>query len=298
VRARSPEGHPSGEDEEPHATQAVEVAPGVHFGPPGLLGAHELGRPQHFPGVGPVLLFGRHGDAEVRDHRSPRFPVQEDGVGLDVPVDDSLEMGITQGPCHLPQEADRLGSGEGAPLPDPVAEGPPFHMGHGEEDEALRFVHGVDGHDVGVGEAGRIPGLTEEAFLQARSSCHLRLERLQGHHAVQSDFPRQKDDAHPAPPQFPLQGIPSRRSGLESEKPGCWMRGLVRCHPGRIVQGRAGRKRPPPVSPGSGPRHRSPGGWWFSASIGCDGPLAQESRTPGWGHSPSELSPSASAAGP
>ena len=79
-----------------HAGETVDIAPAVQpLTSSRLLGAHVLGRADRNPGLGQLLARGRRDrprDPEVTDYRVPGL--EQDVLGLDVPVHDIMTVGV------------------------------------------------------------------------------------------------------------------------------------------------------------------------------------------------------------
>ena len=85
---------------------------------------------------GAGLATGEPGDTEVRDLDGPVFQ-QHDVLGLDVPVDDALVVGMLKRPENLGREVDRFLPGDDALLLDIFFQRDAFHVLH---DDVLEFI--------------------------------------------------------------------------------------------------------------------------------------------------------------
>ena len=114
LRGAPGEGRVAGEHLVEHGPEAVHVGAGrdlplAHR----LLGAHVVRRAERHAGLGHpgvARLARRQRDAEV-GHQRPAV-VQEDVLGLDVPVNDLMAVRIVERRSHLRGDADRIGHGE------------------------------------------------------------------------------------------------------------------------------------------------------------------------------------------
>ena len=135
-----------------------------------MLRAHVFGGSDGESGVGEALAdrrFERRRDAEITDDRVTRL--EEDVLGLDVPVHDPGGMGVRQGISHIPRDAERVLDGQSLLSGQPDAEGLPFDVGHDEEEErpfpslVLADLPAVEQReDVGVAQLGGDLDFAEE----------------------------------------------------------------------------------------------------------------------------------------
>ncbi len=151
-----------------HDPQGVDVAPGVDLLlPRGLLRAH-VGRGPNghaCPGEGPPAgVRERLGDPEVRHHHAAAGAFEQDVVGLDVPVDHAHRVGESQRVCRLLHDPAGLFGREALAAPQAGGERLSVDIAHHEVDQSLVLAHGVDRHDVGVGEARGGLRLPQEAL--------------------------------------------------------------------------------------------------------------------------------------
>ncbi len=82
-------------------------------------------------------LAGGERNPEVRHERAP--VVQQDVLGLDVPVDHAVAVGVVQRRGHLRGDAHRVVDGELLLAGEPVAQGLAFDVGHNVEEERVRL---------------------------------------------------------------------------------------------------------------------------------------------------------------
>ena len=85
----------------------IDVALGVRFLAAGLLGADIVDRADRLVAAAADILPGKPRDPEVHDLDGP-VPQQHDILGLNVPVDDPVVVGVLQGLQNLPQEVDGI----------------------------------------------------------------------------------------------------------------------------------------------------------------------------------------------
>ncbi len=114
LRRATGEGRLAGEHLVEHGAEGVDVGAGgdlplAHR----LLGTHVVRGAERHTGLGHpgvARLARRQRDSEV-GHQRPAV-VQEDVLGLDVPVNDLMAMRIVERRSHLRGDADRIGHGE------------------------------------------------------------------------------------------------------------------------------------------------------------------------------------------
>jgi len=133
---------------------------------------------------------------EVQNLRVAR-PGQHDVPGLDVPVDDPLGVGRLQRLRRLARDLESIRLVQ-RPLRQPLFQGEPFDVLHGEEASPVPLPHFVDVTDVRVIQRRRRPCFPEEAFVGRGVELQLRSEELQGHFAVEGDVVRKKHFPHAA----------------------------------------------------------------------------------------------------
>ena len=87
---------------------------------------------------------------------------QQDVLGLDVAVNDSLRVSRGQAVRHIARDSHRLRHGERAPR-DPIAQRFALVIRHGDEEPVIRAAPDlVNGDNVRVVEPGRRPSLVGE----------------------------------------------------------------------------------------------------------------------------------------
>ena len=114
-----------------HDAHRVQVALGVGLVSPRLLGADIVDAAHRLPAVLDLVLRpGDAGDAEIH-HPQLAVVQQHDVLGLDVPVDDAVAVGVVEGAEDLADEVDGLAAGDlAAPLVEVLPEGHALHTLH------------------------------------------------------------------------------------------------------------------------------------------------------------------------
>ena len=151
------EGQSSGNREERHHAQRVEITSSVNLLPGGLLGTHELWRSHHLAHTRErVACGGGRGvrDAEVGDERAASRPFDQDVVGLDVAMDHAAPVRVRQRPGHFLQQPNRFCGGKGSGASDALTQCLPFDEAHDEAEQLGVLLHCVHRDYVGVRESG------------------------------------------------------------------------------------------------------------------------------------------------
>ncbi len=125
---------------------------------PGLLGAHEGGRPGHPGTLAEILVL--ECQAEVGDVRLPGS-IHQDVGGLDVSMDQAARMSVVQGLGDRRHQIRRLVQG-GARSPDPAGQVAPLDvLGYHETPPVVGAPHVVNRDDVGMVEIGEDAGFVQ-----------------------------------------------------------------------------------------------------------------------------------------
>jgi hypothetical protein len=132
LRGGAGEGRLAGEHLVQHGAERVDVRarrdlPLAHR----LLGTHVVRRPETHPGLGhprAARLARGEGNPEIRHERLPI--VQQDVLGLDVPVHHVVPVRVVECPGHLLGDSKRVGHRELFLAGEPVAEGLALDVGH------------------------------------------------------------------------------------------------------------------------------------------------------------------------
>ena len=139
-------------------------------------------------GHGSLTHFGELGDPEVGDLQHPILADQQ-VVGLDVPVDDALLVGRGQAGVELNPQPDRFVGRDLLSLLDDAGDGLASHQLHHQKDDLLVHAGFVDGHHVGVTQAGGRLGLltkpADEVLLGERLEVVIGANGLDGGRTLQ-----------------------------------------------------------------------------------------------------------------
>jgi hypothetical protein len=161
------------------------------------------------PRVRPVSVSRSSSPPSARDPEvgHQRLPVrQQDVLRLDVPVDRAVPVGIVERQRRLAGDAHRVGDGQLALAPEPVAQALAFDVRHGEPQATRRLARVEHGKDVGVLQAGGELDLAQEP-LGAEAGRHLGVEHLEGHRAVVPQVAGEVDRGHAPTPELTLERV-------------------------------------------------------------------------------------------
>ena len=124
------------------------------------------------------------GNAEI-GHLHAAVPQHHDVLGLNVPVNDAAAVGVLQGTHDLNDEVQGLPPVHLAPTRHVLLQGDAVNKLH---DDVLRVAaggHVINRHDVGMGKLRHGAALVLEAAADLLVLRHVRLQDLDGHHAVE-----------------------------------------------------------------------------------------------------------------
>ena len=155
--------------------------------------SHDLPGPGHLPGFGK-----RHGDAEI-GHLGHALVIDQDVLGLQVPVQDPLGMQKLKRGTDVPQHAPSLLQRHRLlgrhPLPQITA----LDIFHHQVRPALDDAPVIDPHHVGMSQVGHHQRLTLEAqCLLGLHHLGQRLEYLDRDLTIERELPGEDRVAHPA----------------------------------------------------------------------------------------------------
>ena len=144
----------AGEHLEQHHAHAVDVGARVHvLAAQRLLGAHVERGADDESGLGvaggAVEVLD---DAEVHQQRATGSVLDEDVVGLHVPMHQALLVGVLQGLEDGLGDRERPAHRQGAVRAEHLGERPSLAVGHHVEHQPLGLAHEMDGQRVGVAE--------------------------------------------------------------------------------------------------------------------------------------------------
>ncbi len=204
-----------GDREVRHAAEGVEVAPAVESLPGGLLRAHEVRGADHFTDCGETAGGLGAGDPEIGDDRPAGGALEHDVVGLHVAMDDAATMGVRECPGHFLDHPCGVGRGEGAGPVDALGQRFAVDEAHDETEDLVAVLDSVHRYDVRMGKGGGRAGLAEKPLAKLRPDRVLRGQCLDGDLPVELGVVRQEDGAHPAPAQFPVEGVVGGKGSRE-----------------------------------------------------------------------------------
>ena len=147
-----------------HARERILISPGIELvGAAGLFRTHVLWSPQRQAGFRQIRRTSRRHSpcyAKVRYERVGAR--QQDVPGFDIPMHDTLSVGIGQAVGNLPCDSDRILEGQ-LPFPiQPVPERFAVHERHDVVEESVSLSRIVHRQDMGMSEASGYLNLPEE----------------------------------------------------------------------------------------------------------------------------------------
>jgi hypothetical protein len=209
---RALEGKPARKDEEPHDAERIEITPGIDRSAGRLLWAHEPRGSHHALGTG-GRSRAHASDPEVRHERPTGGPLEQDVIGLHIPMDHTAGVGMRQGARHFLEDSRGGGVPQRAAIAHALSQRLAVDVGHHEEHEVLDLVHGEDGDDPRVGELCRGARLPQEALPGGRLAGPFGRQQLDRHPAVEPQIAREVYDPHTAASETALQRVsPSQRT--------------------------------------------------------------------------------------
>ncbi len=175
-----------------------------------LLGAHVCRRPDRDTRAGQCAAAGvrqRLGDSEIGDHHSPPGPLEEDVVGLDVPMHDPHRMREPQRVGRFLHDASGFFDGEPLPASEPGGERLAVDIAHHEVDEACLLADGVDRHDVRMRQPGGGLCFPSEPLPDFLAEGEFGWEHLDSDATTKSYVACAEHDAHAAPTDLTLDRV-------------------------------------------------------------------------------------------
>ncbi len=176
-----------------------------------------MGRAQHRTDIGhlDIALEGL-GDSEIAQYRGAVVP-EQDVVGFDVAVDITALVGVIQRRGHLPDDAYGLRRGYAAF--QPVLQGCPGQVVHGNIVVVFVAAHVVDGDDIGVGQLADDLGLAIKPAAEAGVAGQTGGHDLDRHLPIDAFLDGEVDGGHATLANFPHDAVPGNRHG--STPAGC-----------------------------------------------------------------------------
>ena len=235
-----------------------------------LLRAHVVGRAHGLAGDGGLAAqVTAMGDAEVGEDHAPVL-VQQDVVGLHVPVHHALAAGELQRPGHLAHHPQALAQGQARAR---ILEAFARDELHGDVMVALVDPGVVDGDDVGVGQAADDAGLAQETLGEGGVGGKLGGQHLERHLAPHAFLDGEIDHGHAAPPQHVDDPVAGDGEGGLGAGRLAGMQG--RLHDRSPSGRRSGRRGPVRWKLVTGPGPRGGAGPSFRLSANCTGKLSR-----------------------
>ena len=213
----------TGEHLEQHDPDPVDVGPRVHIlAAERLLGTHVERRADDVPALGragrPVEPLH---DAEVHEQRAAGRGLDEDVVGLDVPMHEPVLVGVLQSLEDRLRDRERAVDRQRTFRTEQRRQRAPLAEGHDVKDEPRGLTDEMDRQRVGMAEAGDRPRLLLEAAEGGRAPGDVVPQHLHRQPSLQvlvADLVHlgetaASEQAHHAvlAPERPRQGVPALR---------------------------------------------------------------------------------------
>ena len=204
---RAGEWRIAGEHLVQHAAQRVDIASGgdlplAHR----LFRAHVVGRAEGHASLGHPGAGGAHRQRNAEVGHEGRAVVQQDVLGLDVPVDDAMAVGVVERRRRLGRDPQGVGHRELLLATDPVADRLPLYERHDIVEETVGVPRVDQAEDVGVLQVGRRLDLGQEP-LRADDGAKFRAQHLHRYSAVMLEVLGEIDRGHAPLAQLPLDAV-------------------------------------------------------------------------------------------
>ena len=195
--------------------------PGVDRLPLDLFGGHVLGGADHEARLREVGRLDGLGDPEV-GHLDAAVAGEQDVGRLDVAVDEPGAVGGVERLRHLGGEPGRLPRVDRRGVVEALPQGLPGHELHDDGLGARLRAGVVDGHDAGVGQAGRRHRLLAEPGDEAAVGGEVGVQQLDRHLAAQHLVGALPHLRHPARGDQLLEPVPvgEEPPGLDDARSG------------------------------------------------------------------------------
>jgi hypothetical protein len=178
--------------------EGVEVAAAIDIAlAERLLGRHVGRRANRDAGDGDARTALRGaGDPEVGDEHAAAGALDEDVVGLDVTVHDTVRMRVGQGIGDVPEDPPRLGEGGHWLASEALGETLALDQPHDEVGEPAAFVDRVDGDDVRMIQLRGSLRLAPEPLPHAGVEGQLRRQHLDRNAPIEAQVAGRIDHGH------------------------------------------------------------------------------------------------------
>ena len=197
-----------------HDAERIEIAAGIEIAiTRRLLGAHVCRRPDRHAGGRQARLFSTVGrgacNTEVGHERAPVDPVEQNVVGLDVPVHDPARMRVGQGIRHFQQPAAHVVHRQRPTLLHQRGEVVAIDARHHEEHEVPDFVDRIDGDDVRMAQLRGGLRFAQKARAHIAPERQLGWQQLDGDKALEPAVLGAIHDSHSATADFLVELVGS-----------------------------------------------------------------------------------------
>ena len=211
------ERQPPGEALVQHAPQRIDVGARAHRGALDLLGRDVVDRAEEVPGAG---QGSRQRGGPLREPEVGEVDVvgvgvagvlgdrgDQDVAGLDVTVDETEHVRRVERIADLHEEAQDARGRQRALLGEELLQVAAGDVAHGDEQVPIRLAGLVDGHDVGVVQGRREPGLADEPLLELLVLRERGGQQLQGNLAAEARVLGAVDHGHAATADHRLDAV-------------------------------------------------------------------------------------------
>lgn len=144
-------------------------------------------------------------ESEVAEQRAPRVPLNEDVVEGEISVHHAVGVGVVERPGDLPEDARGVVGGQWPATPEPGPERLAVDHRHHQQRRRVRFLHGIDRHDVRMGQRRGGACLAQEAGTRLGVGGQCGMQRLDRDRPLKAEVARQIDGPHPAAAEFTLE---------------------------------------------------------------------------------------------
>src|SRR3954468_7197333 len=137
-------------------------------------------------------------DAEIGEHRTAGTALEQNVLGLEIAMDDTLAVRVVERQGEVVERATRFLRLQRALYTQPFGERLTMHVLHHDVDELLYFAEGVHRDDVRVAQPRCHARLTTESLAILVRRGELSSQHLDGDETMERDVASEVDDTHTA----------------------------------------------------------------------------------------------------